>query len=88
MGIFSSIIDKIFHHPAAQAAAPAPDQPAPAADAPVNAPAAAVPPEVAPAPAQVDVGAVLEQMAAAKGGGGSYESSIVDLLKLLDLDSR
>jgi hypothetical protein len=27
-------------------------------------------------------------MAAAKGGGGNYQSSIVDLLKLLDLDSN
>ena len=26
-------------------------------------------------------------MAEAKGGGGNYQSSIVDLLKLLDLDS-
>ena len=26
-------------------------------------------------------------MASAKNGGGNYESSIVDLLKLLDLDS-
>ena len=26
-------------------------------------------------------------MAAAKGGGGNYQTSIVDLLKLLDLDS-
>jgi hypothetical protein len=26
-------------------------------------------------------------MAHAKGGGGNYQSSIVDLLKLLDLDS-
>ena len=36
---------------------------------------------------QVDVGAVLTQMAAQKGGGGNWQSSIVDLLKLLDLDS-
>jgi hypothetical protein len=35
----------------------------------------------------VDVGAVLSEMAAAKGGGGNYKTSIVDLLKLLDLDS-
>jgi hypothetical protein len=35
----------------------------------------------------VDVGAVLDRMAAIKGGGGDYQSSIVDLLKLLDLDS-
>lgn len=42
----------------------------------------------APAPAQnVDVGAVLSEMAAGKDGGGNYKSSIVDLLKLLDLDS-
>lgn len=44
---------------------------------------------IAEAPAQqaVDVGAVLGEMAATKGGGGNYQSSIVDLLKLLDLDS-
>jgi hypothetical protein len=35
----------------------------------------------------VDVDAVLKQMAAKKGGGGNYRESIVDLLKLLDLDS-
>ena len=47
----------------------------------------AAPPTPA-APAQnVDVGAVLSEMAAAKDGGGNYQSSIVDLLKLLDLDS-
>ena len=88
MGIFGSIMDKIFHHgskPAPQAApasaAPAPAAPAPAAPA---APAAAAP---AAAPANVDVGAVLSEMASLKGGGGNYQTSIVDLLKLLDLDS-
>jgi hypothetical protein len=35
----------------------------------------------------VDIDAVLSQMAAQKGGGGNYRQSIVDLLKLLDLDS-
>ena len=35
----------------------------------------------------VDVEAVLKQLAAKKGGGGNYRVSIVDLLKLLDLDS-
>ncbi len=35
----------------------------------------------------VDVEAVLKQMAAKKGGGGNYKVSIVDLLKLLGLDS-
>ncbi|MGE5522846.1 MAG: DUF3597 domain-containing protein [Rhodospirillaceae bacterium] len=35
----------------------------------------------------VDVDAVLSQLASQKGGGGNYRESIVDLLKLLDLDS-
>ena len=76
MGIFSNILNKIFHHPAAKPAAPAAAAPTPAASAPV-----------APTPAPVDVEAVLEAAAAAKGGGGNWRTSIVDLLKLLDLDS-
>lgn len=79
MGIFGSIMDKIFHHGSA-AAAPAP---APAASA---APAAATAPATAPQQS-VDVGAVLSEMASLKNGGGNYQTSIVDLLKLLDLDS-
>jgi hypothetical protein len=35
----------------------------------------------------VDVEAVLAQLAAKKGGGGNYRVSIVDLLKLLGIDS-
>ena len=50
--------------------------------------AGAAPAASVPEPAQpVDVDAVLSQMAQEKGGGGNYGSSIVDLLKLLDLDS-
>jgi len=37
--------------------------------------------------APVDVDAVLTNLAAQKGGGGNWRTSIVDLLKLLDLDS-
>src|SRR4051812_15759149 len=87
MGIFSSIVDKIFHHKsAAPASAPVP------APAPAQAPAAAsvqAAPAQAPAPAApVDVDAVLTTMASqASGGGGNWRTSIVDLLKLLDLDS-
>ena len=89
MSIFGSIMNKIFHHggastsaqQSAPAASPAAAAPAPA---PVSAPAASAP---APAPQSVDVGAVLSEMAAMKGGGGNYQTSIVDLLKLLDLDS-
>jgi hypothetical protein len=35
----------------------------------------------------VDVDKVLADMASKKGGGGNYHESIVDLLKLLELDS-
>ena len=81
MGIFSSIMDKIFHRksapppPAAPAPAPAPTQSAPAPT-----------PASAPAP-QIDVEGVLTALAEQKGGGGNWRTSIVDLLKLLDLDS-
>lgn len=83
MSIFSTIMDKIFHHPSATASAPsaAPEAPASSSSAfddasPVGSPAG-----------PVDVGAVLSQIASTKGGGGNYQTSIVDLLKLLDLDS-
>ncbi len=79
MGIFSSIMDKIFHHNSAPAAQPTAANPAPAPPATASA---------APAPAQtVDVEAVLANLAASKGGGGNWRTSIVDLLKMLDLDS-
>ncbi|MGK2911590.1 MAG: DUF3597 family protein [Sphingobium sp.] len=91
MGIFGKIMDKIFHHEAkaAPSAAPAPAS-APKAPAPNStvAPSPSPAPTPAPSPAaNVDVGAVLATMAEFKGGGGNYQSSIVDLLKLLDLDS-
>ena len=86
MSIFGNIMGKIFGHksaaPAANSAAPTP--------AAAAAPGAASTPATTPAatPAEpVDVGAVLSEMASMKGGGGNYQSSIVDLLKLLDLDS-
>ena len=79
MGIFSSIWNKITCHKpkAAPQPTPAPSaQPAPGA---APAPTPALPP--------VDVEAVLSDLAASKGGGGNWRTSIVDLLKLLDLDS-
>jgi len=84
LGIFGSIMNKIFHHGDGQAAA-APAPQAQATPAPDSGGDTAV--AEAPAQQQVDVGAVLAEMAATKGGGGNYQSSIVDLLKLLDLDS-
>ena len=74
MSIFSKIWDRITGR---NKPAPAP---APTAGTAAPAPTAAVAPAV-------DVEAVLVAMAEAKGGGGNWRTSIVDLLKLLDLDS-
>jgi hypothetical protein len=86
MSIFGNILKKIFHPGAAQAAPQA--QAAPAASAPAQ-PAPAAPAQTAsPGASNVDVGVVLETMADMKADkGGNYRSSIVDLLKLLDLNS-
>ena len=83
MSIFGKILDKIFHRkPETATAAPAAAAPRPAAAQPAPAAAPAAPP-----PQPVDVEAVLVQLAQSKGGGGNWRTSIVDLLKLLDLDS-
>ena len=85
MSVFGNILNKIF--PKKAEAAPAPTAPE-AAPVPANAaPTQSAAPVAASQPA-VDVGVVLETMAAMKpDNGGNYRSSIVDLLKLLDLDS-
>jgi pyruvate/2-oxoglutarate dehydrogenase complex dihydrolipoamide acyltransferase (E2) component len=95
MSIFGNILGKIFHHDTAKTnPAPAPAAPAPAAAPAQAAPSPSPSPAATPAAtastqsAQVDVGAVLQAMADMKPDhGGSYQTSIVDLLKLLDLDS-
>lgn len=95
MSIFSAIMDKIFHHSSVGAAArgagvaaTSAPPPTPVSSQPAAPAAAAAPsPAAAPQPQTVDVEAVLTQMAAEKGGGGNWRTSIVDLLKLLDLDS-
>lgn len=76
MGFFSRIMDKLRH--------PGSDVPRPQQQQQQTASA------TAPAPRalqDVDVDSVLSAMAAKKGGGGNYRTSIVDLLKVLDLDS-
>lgn len=81
MGIFRSIMDKIFHHGSTMAAA----APAPA---PAQQPSMATGAGASTQRLQsVDVDAVLTKLASTKGGGGNWQTSIVDLLKLLDLDS-
>ncbi|MGN2244704.1 DUF3597 domain-containing protein [Frateuria sp. GZRR33] len=90
MSIFGTILNKIFHHASAPAPAPAPTA-APTtghAAAPAPAPTPTPSPTPASTPQQpVDVEAVLTKMAASKGNAGNWRQSIVDLLKLLDMDS-
>jgi hypothetical protein len=91
MGIFSAILDKLRNLGGASAHAgtqQAPGTPGSAgAQAGAGSQPQAAPSASQPALQNVDVDAVLAQKAAQKGGGGNYRTSIVDLLKLLDLDS-
>ncbi|PJJ20314.1 protein of unknown function [Janthinobacterium sp. OK676] len=82
MGIFSNIYNKIFHH--SSDAAPA-ATPAAATDAPAAAPAAA--PAPAAAAPVVDVEVVLVDLASKNAEKLNWRTSIVDLMKLLQLDS-
>jgi hypothetical protein len=100
MSIFDSIRDAIFRHggsapgtpaarsappvsappPRAQTSAPSPPTaPKPANPAPSSAPAAA--------PAAVDIETTLDKLASQNGQKLNWRTSIVDLMKLLDLDS-
>jgi hypothetical protein len=78
MGIFSSILDKLRGHGSARAAQPQTTGAAPQAQPAAQAQASLQ---------NVDIDKVLSELASKKGGGGNYRTSIVDLLKLLDLDS-
>jgi len=89
MSIFSAILGKIFPSHA-QAAAPTPAGTAPAAGSAPAAPAASAAPVAAPVAApmsEVDVVQVLSGLAAQRPEKLNWQTSIVDLLKLLDLDS-
>lgn len=87
MSILGKILGKIF--PSAHASQPS-SQPA---GATATATATAAPPAAAgttppvPAMSQVDVEALLTEKAASSGEKLNWRSSIVDLLKLLDIDS-
>lgn len=84
MSIFGTILSSIFHHAnaatpsAAPAGAPATQAAAPATPADAAAAAPAAP---------VDIDAVLTGLAAQNGQNLNWKESIVDLLKLLGLDS-
>jgi Domain of unknown function (DUF3597) len=87
MGFFSSILEKLGLKSAAAAPVPTPmpaDYSPPPGVIPVSVPAS---PPALVAIAVVDVVAQLERFAAASPQKLNWKTSIVDLLKLLDIDS-
>lgn len=96
MGLFNTLMSKIFSHASASTAPAAPASPGtapatqgsttPAMPSPVAAPAAA--PSATTAPAQpVDVAAILDGLAAKNSEKLDWKHSIVDLMKLVGMDS-
>ena len=84
MGLFQDLMAKIFQHNAAPSApataSTAPTASTTAAAAPTNAPAAT-------APGPVDVTAILDKLAADSSQKLDWRHSIVDLMKLVGMDS-
>ncbi len=78
MGLFSKLKDAIFGSAEAkELEAKAPPAPAPVAAAPA----------AAPAPAPVDLEKTLAYIAEKRGQPSNYKTSIVDLMKLVNMDS-
>jgi len=104
MGLFNTLMSKIFGHastaPIATSTGAPPTTPAPAAPTPAPAPAttpssqpvapsapAASAPAAAPAASSVDLAAVLDKLAAKNPEKLDWKHSIVDLMKLVGMDS-
>jgi len=99
MSIFGSIMSKIFSHPAAAQPASAGGEPSSASTGGEQSPPSAAassagqiqpdsqPGTPAAAQPQVDVEAVLTDMASKNSSNLNWRQSIVDLMKLLGLDS-
>ena len=91
MGMFANLMSKVFGHaptaptPTATPAAPAPA--APAASAPTASATVFTTAAVAPAPVAVDVTAILDGLAAKSHEKLDWKKSIVDLMKLVGMDS-
>jgi 3-oxoacyl-ACP reductase-like protein len=86
MSIFGTIMSAIFHH---ASAAPAPQSSAPGASPSSSsaAPSAPAAPAGSSASAPVDVSAILTKLASQNKEQLDWKHSIVDLMKLLNLDS-
>jgi pyruvate/2-oxoglutarate dehydrogenase complex dihydrolipoamide acyltransferase (E2) component len=86
MSIFGNIMSAIFGHSSSAAAAPAAAAPAASPAQPAPAQAAAPTPASAPG-APVDVTAIMDGLAAQSSERLDWRRSIVDLMKLINLDS-
>jgi len=88
MSIFGNILSAIFHHSSSAAAASSAAGAPPAQSAPAGTPTAAstAAPAAAPA-AAVDVTGIMDGLAAQSSERLDWRRSIVDLMKLLNLDS-
>jgi len=88
MSILGSLMGKILGHGGdAKASAARPAAPAATAPATAAAPTPTPPPAAAAAPPAVDVETVLETMAAGTSQKLDWRNSIVDLMKLVGIDS-
>ena len=97
MGMFANLMSKVFGHaptaptptPTATPAAAAPPAPAPAPTAPAASATVITTASVAPAaaPVAVDVTAILDGLAAKNREKLDWKKSIVDLMKLVGMDS-
>ena len=94
MGLFNTLMSKIFSHasavdsPAAAAGAPAGQSASQPAPAPAAVPAnAGAPPAAAPPASSVDVATTLDALAQKNSEKLDWKHSIVDLMKLVGMDS-
>ena len=94
MGIFSTIMEKLRRGPLGGSDRQKQAEASPSQQTQFQPPTGQQPgsttakPQAQPqAQAPVDIEAVMEGYAKAKGGGGNWRTSIVDLLKMLDIDS-
>lgn len=87
MSIFSSIMSKIFGHNSTPAAAKADDTSTTTQTSSSGQAASASPTSAGPPNASVDVSAVLTDLASKNPQKLDWRHSIVDLMKLLNLDS-
>ena len=87
MGIFSAILDKLRQHAHPQAGGGTPSAQQQQDSRPSGGQQSSVQPGTQAQNANIDVEAVMSQLASKKGGGGNWRTSIVDTMKLLDMDS-